>query len=143
MGTGNIFLKTAAMLAATGLLAVGCATAPASKPESELTLQYRVAGDAISPSRFVALVGDGMTFGLTLVWALPAPEGAEQRRVQQEQREEFDRLIRMLEARQINGAEFECTGSLRGFELHAATVPRLTEDGLRLINDDVERTRGR
>ena len=142
MGMGNVCLKTAALSAAIGWLAAGCAIAPATRAESELTLQYRVAGDAVAPSRFVALIGDGMTFGLTLVWALPVPEGAERRRVQQEQRDEFDRLIEMLEAQQINGAEFECRGGLDGFELHAATVPRLTEDGLRLINEGAGRGRG-
>ena len=135
-------LKNVAFCLAMGLLATGCSGVaeplnvqfPSRPgPERKVTLEYRVARDAFAPSRFVGVVGDGITMGLSLVWELPSPETDENKVAQQEERERFQRLIEMLEARQINGVEFECTGKLTPFVLHATSVPRLTEKGLRQI----------
>ena|SRR5688572_4872254 len=134
--------RSVVMLSTLALLAAGCAVAAA--PEKALTLQYRTARDAVAPSRFVALIGDGMTTGLILVWELPAPGDENQKRVQREQKEAFDRLLEVLEARQINGVEFECTGRLDGIELRLTTVPRLSESGLRRMQSEaVGRAGGR
>jgi len=100
-----------------------------------VTLQYRVAGDAFAPSKFVAVVGDGITFGLSLVWELPPPKSEAQKLAQQDEKERFHRLIDMLEAKQINGVEFECKGKLSHFELHATSVPRLTDMGVREVEN--------
>jgi hypothetical protein len=124
------------------LLATGCSgvagTLKVQSPsrsgsERKVTLQYRTAHDALAPSRFVGVVGDGITMGLSLVWALPSSESGESNVAQQEEKERLQRLIEMLEAREMNGVEFECTGKLNGFELHATSVPRLTKKGLRQI----------
>jgi len=129
---------------AIALLATACSgvaetlnvpSAPNSGKEQKVTLQYRVSRDAFAPSKFVGVVGDGITNGLSLVWELPLPESEAQKLVQQEEKERFDSLIEMLEARQINGVEFECTGKLSYFELRATTVPRLTDVGVRQIDD--------
>jgi hypothetical protein len=118
------------------LLATAClASAPNSGKEKKVTLQYIVASDAFAPSRFVAVVGDGTSWGLSLVWELPLPKSEAQKLVQQEEKERFHRLIEMLEARQINGVEFECRGKLNPFVLHATTVPRLTDMGVRQVED--------
>jgi hypothetical protein len=118
------------------LLATACvASAPNSGKEKKVTLQYLAASDAFAPSRFVAVVGDGTSWGLSLVWELPLPKSEAQKLVQQEEKERFHRLIEMLEARQINGVEFECRGKLNPFVLHATTVPRLTDTGVRQIED--------
>lgn len=133
-----------AFVFAIALLATACsgmaeissvASAPISGKQRKVTLQYRVAGDAIAPSRFVAVVGDRMTLGLSLVWELPLPKSEAQKLVQQEEKERFHRLIEMLEAREINGVEFECTGKLTYFVLHATSVPRLTKLGVRQIEN--------
>lgn len=125
-----------------GLLVTGCSsvTEPLKSPfparagtESKLTLQYRVGHDAIAPSRFVGVVGDGITPGLNIVWELPPPKSEAMKVAQQEEMERFHRLIGMLEARLINGVEFECTGTLSPFVLRATTVPRPTDRGLRQI----------
>jgi len=100
-----------------------------------VTLQYRVAGDAFAPSKFVGVVGDGLTMGLSLVWELPLPKSEAQKLVQQEEKERFHRLIEMLEARQLNGVEFECTGKLTHFVLHATAVPHLTDMGARQVEN--------
>jgi hypothetical protein len=113
------------------LLAAGCAGM--AETEQRVTLQYRIAHDAFAPSRFVGVVGDGITHGLSLVWELPPPESEEQKAAQQREKERFHRLLETLEARQLNGVEFECTGKLDRFVLHAATVPRPTAKGLRQI----------
>lgn len=134
---GNVVL-----ILAMGLLAAGCSgvaetltvqSTPRSGTEEPVTLQYRVARDALAPSKFVGVVGDGITLGLSLVWELPLPESDEKKVAQQREKERFYRLIEMLEARQINGVEFECTGKLNRFVLHATSVPRLTGRGLRQI----------
>ena len=136
---GNIALGLAMALLATACSGVAdtlnVASAPNSGKEKKVTLQYRVAGDAFAPSRFVAVVGDGITFGLSLVWELPLPKSEAQKLVQQEEKERFHRLIEMLEAKQINGVEFECRGKLNPFVLHATTVPRLTNMGVRQVED--------
>lgn len=130
------------MAFAMGVLSTACSgvpetlkdeSPPRSGMEDRVTLQYRVSRDAFAPSRFVGVVGDGITAGLSLVWELPPAEGQEKKVAQLEQNERFHRLIEMLEARQINGVEFECTGKLNGFVLHATSVPRPTEKGLQQI----------
>jgi hypothetical protein len=123
-----------------GLLAAGCSGTPErvdwqslSIPGAEkvVSLQYRTARDAFAPSKFVGVVGDGITMGLNLVWELPPPSSERMRMAQHEEKERFNRTLEMLEARQINGAEFECSGKLEGLLLHVTSVPRLTERGLR------------
>jgi len=127
---------------ALGLLAAGCSgvaetlrvqSPSGSGSEKRVTLQYRVAGDALAPSRFVGVVGDEITLGLSLVFSLPSSESEKKNVAQQKEKERFQRLIEMLEARQINGVEFECTGKLNPFVLHATSVPRLTKKGLRQV----------
>lgn len=133
-------IENVALGLAMGLLAAGCSEAetlnvqsPPGSGTEMVTLQYRVARDALAPSKFVGVVDSGITQGLLLVWELPSPESEENKLAQQEEKERFHRLIELLEVRQINGVEFECTGKLNHFELRAATVPRLTERGLRQI----------
>ena len=125
------FLGNMALVLAMELLAAGCSAV--AEAEQRVTLQYRVARDAFAPSRFVGVVGDGITPGLSLVWELPLPESEEQKAAQQQEKERFHRLLETLEARQLNGVEFECTGRVDRFVLHATAVPRLTEKGLRQI----------
>ena len=136
---GNLALGLAMALLATACAGVAETSNVLSAPNSgkvrKLTLEYRVAGDAVAPSRFVAVVGDGITFGLSLVWELPLPKSEAEKRVQREEKERFHRLIEMLEARQINGVEFECRGKLDYFVLRATTVPRLTDMGVREVEN--------
>ena len=129
---------------ALGLLTAGCSGVekismerppPRAGAEGMVTLQYRVARDALAPSRFVGVMGDGITLGLSLVWDLPVAESEEEKLARDEEKERFHRLIEMLEAQQINGVEFECAGTLNRFVLHAATVPRLTPKGLRQVEE--------
>jgi hypothetical protein len=135
----NVALGLAIALLATACSGVAetlnVASAPNSVKEKKVTLQYRVARDAFAPSKFVGVVGDGITPGLSLIWELPLPESKAQELVQQEEKERFHRLIEMLEARQINGVEFECTGDLNRFVLRATAVPRLTEMGVRQVEN--------
>jgi hypothetical protein len=129
------------LVLAMGLLAAGCfgveealqVHSPRSGTDEKVTLQYRVAHDAFAPSRFVGVVGDGITWGLSLVWELPPPKSESEKAAQEEDKKRFRRLLEMLEARQINGVEFECTGKLDRFALHATSVPHPTERGLRQI----------
>jgi hypothetical protein len=97
--------------------------------ESVVTLQYRIARDAYASSKLVAIVGGGMTSALSLDWQLPTPKSEEERMAQHRDKERFHHLIEILEAKQINGVELECNGSLRGFVLQATGVPRLTKRG--------------
>lgn len=92
-----------------------------------VTLQYRVARDAIAPSRFVAVSDKGISGPLEITWDLPKAE--------EKKKEEFDALITTLEERQINGVEFECRGEwlMRGAILRVTTVPHLTEKGKKRI----------
>jgi hypothetical protein len=92
-----------------------------------VTLQYRVARDAIAPSRFVAVSDKGISGPLDITWDLPKAE--------EKKREEFDALIKKLEDKQINGVEFECKGEwlMRGAILQVTTVPQLTKEGKKRI----------
>jgi hypothetical protein len=127
---------------AVGLLAAACLSSQkALKAQSSarsgtaglVTLQYRISRDAFAPSKFVVIVGGGMSSGVTLVWRLPSPESDEEKIAQQEDKERFHHLIELLEAKQINGVEFECSGNLRGLVLQATDVPHLTDRGRRQI----------
>lgn len=88
-----------------------------------VTLQYRVARDAIAPSRFVAVSDKGISGPLEITWDLPKADD--------KKKEEIDTLIRRLEEKQINGVEFECKGEwlMREAILRVTTVPQLTEKG--------------
>jgi hypothetical protein len=99
-------------------------------PETEkVTLQYRVARDAVAPSRFVAVSDKGISAPLHITWDLPKAED--------KKRGEFDALIKTLEDKQINGVEFECMGEwlMRGATLRVTTVPQLTEEGKKRITE--------
>src|SRR3990172_5939914 len=110
------------------------AAAPAQEEAKEkaggkkkITLQYRVARDAVAPSRFVAVSDKGISAPLDITWDLPKAEGIK--------KGEFDALIKKLEEKQINGVEFESKGEwvMRGAILRVTTVPQLTEEGKRRI----------
>ena len=92
-----------------------------------VTLQYRVARDAVATSRFVAVTDKGISAPLDIRWDLPTAE--------EKKKGEFDALIKKLEERQINGVEFECRGEwLKGAAiLRVTTVPQLTEKGKKRI----------
>jgi len=92
-----------------------------------VTLQYRVARDAVAPSRFVAVTDKGISAPLDIRWDLPTAE--------EKKKGEFDALIKKLEERQINGVEFECRGEwlMGGAMLRVTTVPQLTEKGKKRI----------
>lgn len=94
-----------------------------------VTLQYRVARDAIAPSRFVAVSEKGISGPLRITWDLPKAE--------EKEKEEFDALIKRLEEKQINGVEFECKGEwvMRGAILRVTTVPQVTEKGKKRITE--------
>jgi hypothetical protein len=104
-------------------------------PIERITLQYRVARDALAPSRFVAMIDDGVSPPLELTWALPMPEEEDRREALEKQRTEFHKLIEGLEAKQINGVEFECEGQWiqRGALLRITTVPEITPAGRQKI----------
>ena len=99
-----------------------------------ITLQYRIAHDAVAPSRFV-VAGGGAPPGLSIQWNLPRPHNRNERKTQQMQIKQFYNVIEMLEVKQITGAEFECFGEVNGFELHAVSVPHLTETGRRQVEN--------
>ena len=112
------------------------AAAPAQEEAKEkagrtekITLQYRVARDAVAPSRFVAVSDKGISAPLDITWDLPKAEGIK--------KGEFDALIKKLEEKQINGVEFECKGEwlMSGAILRVTTVPQLTEEGKKRITE--------
>ena len=94
-----------------------------------VTLQYRVARDAVAPSRFVAVTDKGISAPLDIRWDLPTAE--------EKKKGELDALIKKLEERQINGVEFECRGEwlMGGAMLRVTTVPQLTEKGKKRIKE--------
>jgi hypothetical protein len=94
-----------------------------------ITLQYRVARDAVAPSRFVAVSDKGISAPLHITWDLPKAED--------KKKEKFDALIKTLEDKQINGVEFECKGEwlMTGAILRVTTVPQLTEEGKKRITE--------
>lgn len=104
----------------------------------KVTLQYRMARDAIAPSKFVAVIDGGISLPLELIWDLPKPEDKEKKEAQDKQKKRFDNLIRRLEEKGINGVEFECTGEwlLKGFKLRVTSVPQPTEAGERRIKEN-------
>jgi hypothetical protein len=110
---------------------------PKANPTERITLQYRVARDAFAPSKFVALIDGGMSLPLELIWDLPMPVEKDEQQAQEKQKAEFYALIRSLEAKQINGVEFDCSGGWvqKGTKLRIMTVPQPTETGKRKIRD--------
>lgn len=96
-----------------------------------VTIQYRVARDAYAPSQFVALIDGGMSPPLEVVWDLGAGSERHDRDALGERKSEFDRLIRDLEARGINGVEFSCQGEwlIEGARLRLTSVPEPTDAG--------------
>ena len=112
------------------------AAAPAQEEAKEkagrtekITLQYRVARDAVAPSRFVAVSDKGISAPLDITWDIPKAEEIKKK--------EFDALIKKLEEKQINGVEFECKGEwlMSGAILRVTTVPQLTEEGKKRITE--------
>jgi len=122
--------------ASVAVIWVRVATAPAQEKAKEkadrtkaVTLQYRVARDAVAPSRFVVVTDKGISAPLDIRWDLPSG--------QEKKKGDFDALIKKLEERQINGVEFECRGEwLKGEGiLRVTTVPQLTEIGKKRIRE--------
>src|SRR5262245_2406762 len=107
-------------------------------PTEKVTLQYRVAGDAFAPSRFLAVIAGGVSLPLEVSWDLPEQKDKEKKEAQEKQKKEFDDLIKKLEANQINGVEFECRGEglKKGFKLRITSVPQPTEAGKKTIKDN-------
>jgi hypothetical protein len=107
-------------------------------PTEKVTLQYRVALDAIAPSKFVALFDGGMSVPLELSWDLPQPESPAKQEAQQKQKKQFDDMIKTLEEKGINGVEFECSGEWlhKGFRLRVTSVPQPTAAGQRRIKEN-------
>ena len=111
-------------------------TAPAQEKAKEkagrtekVTLQYRVARDAVASSRFVAVSDKGISAPLNITWDLPKEEN--------KKKKVFDALIKKLEDKQINGVEFECKAEwlMRGAILRVTAVPQLTEEGKKRITE--------
>ena len=44
---------------------------PKADPTERITLQYRVARDAFTPSNFVTVIDGGMSLPLELIWDIP------------------------------------------------------------------------
>ena len=131
-----------ASLAAAGLWLTKAAAEERGQEKAhvteKVTLQYRVARDAFAPSRFVAVVNGGISVPVELTWDLPNPGGKKQREAQARQRGQFDDLIKKLEAKVINGVEFECIAEwlVRGVKLRVTSVPQPTEAGKRRIQEN-------
>jgi len=83
------------------------------------------------------LIDGGMSIPLELIWDLPMAVEKDERQAQERQKTEFDALIKHLEAKQINGVEFDCSGEWvqKGAKLRITTVPQPTETGKRKIRD--------
>jgi hypothetical protein len=125
-------------------LAWSCsATAPCQEKDKadrieKVTLQYRTSRDAFAPSKFIAVNGNSSSAPLEVSWDLPKPEDKEKREVLDKANKDFDALIKKLEQKGINGAEFEAKGEWldRGFRLKLTTVPELTEAGKKWIKEN-------
>jgi hypothetical protein len=100
-----------------------------ASPIERITLQYRVARDALAPSKFLAVIDGGMSLPLELIWDFS--------KAQAKKKAQLDELIQSLEAREINGVEFECRGEWvqQGSKLRLTTVPELTSAGRKRIQD--------
>jgi hypothetical protein len=96
-----------------------------------------VALDAFAPSKFVALTDGRMSLPLELRWDLPKLDDQDKREAQQKQKKEFDDLIKKLEAKGINGLEFECQGEWlkKGRQLRVTSVPQPTDTSKKRIRD--------
>jgi len=107
-------------------------------PTEKVTLQYRVARDGFAPSRFVAVIGGGISQPLVVSWDLPNHKDKDKKKAQEKQKKGFDDLIKKLEANEINGVEFECKGEWlkKGFRLRITSVPQPTEAGKKTIKDN-------
>ncbi|MDZ4339754.1 MAG: hypothetical protein U1B94_05995 [candidate division NC10 bacterium] len=136
MSSRQRLLFLSVVCASVAVIWVRVATAPAQEKAKEradraeaVTLQYRVARDAVAPSRFVVVTDKGISAPLDIRWDLPRGE--------EKKKEEFDTLIKKLEDRQINGVEFECRGEwLKGGAiLRVTAVPQLTEKGKKRIRE--------
>jgi hypothetical protein len=136
MSSRQRLLFLSVVCASVAVIWVQVATAPAQEKAKEradraeaVTLQYRVARDAVAPSRFVVVTDKGISAPLDIRWDLPTAE--------EKKKGEFDTLIKKLEERQINGVEFECRGEwlMGGAMLRVTTVPQLTEKGKKRIKE--------
>lgn len=134
MSKGQRLAFLSVVCASVALIWPWVATAPGQEKAKEkagraekVTLQYRVARDAVAPSRFVAVSDKGMSAPFDITWDLPKAE--------EKKKEEFDALIKTLEDKQINGVEFECKGEwlMGGAILRVTTVPQLTNEGKKRI----------
>jgi hypothetical protein len=133
----------------TGALAVFAltwyctATAPCQQKDKadrieKVTLQYRTAMDAFAPSKFIAVNGNSSSAPLEITWDLAKPDDKEKREALDRAKKDFDALIKRLEQKGINGAEFEARGEWldRGFRLKLTAVPQLTEAGKKWIKEN-------
>src|SRR5262249_34078825 len=73
-----------------------------------------------------------------LKWDMPEVEEKGRKEAQDQQKKEFDDLIKSLEQRGINGVEFECKGCkgewlTKRSKLRLTTVPELTEAGRKRV----------
>jgi hypothetical protein len=103
-------LLTAVMVALAAVATGQERDRPKAGPTERITLQYRVARDAFAPSNFVTVIDGGMSLPLELIWDIPMAVEKNKRQAQERQKVEFDALIESLEAKQINGVEFDCSG---------------------------------
>jgi hypothetical protein len=124
-------LSVAIVLGVVAAARLGAQDRPKTDSIETITLQYRVAQDAFAPSRFIAVIGDAISPPLELVWDLPQTAAHENKKAQ------FDDLIRSLEAKQINGVEFECRAEWiqKGAKLRITNVPELSASGTKRIQD--------
>jgi hypothetical protein len=125
------------MMVTCAALAHGQQQDQKADPVDRFTLQYRVARDAFASSKFVAVTDDGISPPLELIWALSIPEKGDKREALEKQKAQFHKLIEDLEAKQINGVEFECEGRWiqEGVRLRITTVPEPTKAGQQKIRD--------
>jgi hypothetical protein len=127
----------AVVLFAYAVGGVGLAQDKPKAAAEKVTLQYRVARDAFAPSQFVVVSDGGISPPVVLTWNLLKSNEKGEREAQERQKARFDQLIRDLEARQINGVEFECRCELipDRATLRIMTVPELTAAGRKRIRD--------
>jgi hypothetical protein len=97
------------------------------KADEKVALQYRIAADASSPSRFLAVRPSGLTGVLEITWGI---SNADKRKL--------DAYLLELERWEFNGVELECWGRWEeGGRLRVVTTPQLTETGRKRIVESI------
>jgi hypothetical protein len=98
--------------------------APKQRPKEITTvlLQYRIKADALAPSRFVLTdEQDQVSPHITVKNDLPEAD-----------RSRLEKMLNVLEVRNVNGVEFQCQGYFEGPRdnvLVVTTVPKITKKG--------------